>query len=135
LKRTGPPKRSPFKRGNYPHPPIRRCLERRFWAKVAIGSGCWNWTAATRSDGRGLIFVSPGKPRMSAHRASWMLVFGDLRDDMCVLHECDNPLCVRPSHLRLGTQARLRELARRHGDEVTLVSAHDPWELAGVAAG
>jgi len=37
--------------------------------------------------------------------------------------------------LRLGTQARLRELARRHGDEVTLVSAHDPWELAGLAAG
>jgi len=31
--------------------------------------------------------------------------------------------------LRLGTQARLRELVRHHGDQVSLVSAHDPWEL------
>ncbi len=73
----------------------------RFWAKVKKGDGCWEWTAAT-TKGYGHIGIK-GK-MIYAHRLSWELENGKIPDGLHVLHKCNNPLCVKPDHIYLGTQ-------------------------------
>ena len=80
----------------------------RFWDKVDRRGPeeCWPWTASTTEKGYGKIGVgSPPRHLLSTHRMSWILAYGPIPPGMHVLHRCDVPGCVNPSHLFLGTQA------------------------------
>lgn len=79
-------------------------LADRFWAKVDKSESCWVWTAGTVPGGYGFIRMR-GREKTSgmAHRISWELHNGPVPTGMYVMHICDNPPCVRPDHLRLGT--------------------------------
>lgn len=72
----------------------------RFWDKVKKGKGCWEWTAA---NSRGYGKFRLGGKTLAAHRVSYEWANGPIPDGLVVMHTCDNPPCVRPAHLRLGT--------------------------------
>lgn len=79
-------------------------LEERFWSSVKTGDGCWEWQAGRDPNGYGRIAVAAYP--MLAHRLSWEIAHRvKLTPAQHVLHKCDNPCCVRPSHLMLGDQA------------------------------
>jgi hypothetical protein len=94
----------------------KRPIEVRFWEKVrkAEGDACWEWTASRDSNGYGAFTAKP--KRWKAHQFAWIMANGPIPPGLEVMHEvCDNPPCVRVSHLALGTHRRNMELMGERG--------------------
>lgn len=85
----------------------------RFFKYVSIQDGCWNWIGASLPRGYGRFYFR-GKPRY-AHRVSLELHGVEVPDGLNVLHACDNPRCVNPNHLSVGTQQDNMRDARDKG--------------------
>ena len=95
-----------------------------FWPKVRKTSDCWLWTAACNEHGYGCFMYK--SILRKAHRTAWEIEVGRIPKGKCVLHHCDTPACVKPSHLYLGTQLdNMRDILRR-GRNPRSIKTHCP---------
>lgn len=77
--------------------------KRRFWAKVCISdhTTCWEWIAHRNKKGYGDFRI--GNKKYVAHRVAYIMQKEELAPNALVLHHCDNPACVRASHMFVGS--------------------------------
>lgn len=82
-----------------------------YWARIEKTSTCWIWRGAAHSrEGYGTVAVTVDSPRgratryERAHRIAWELANGPIPPGLFILHSCDNKQCVKPTHLRPGSQ-------------------------------
>ncbi len=86
-------------------------VESRFWHKVKIGDGCWEWNAYRIKAGYGRFWN--GETTKSAHRCAYEYAVGPIPEGLQVDHICRNRSCVRPSHLEAVTLSENQRRTRK----------------------
>lgn len=119
-------------------------IQDRFWQRVdkSDPSGCWNWIGVINKTGGGygviggLLYgqrLAPKGHNLAAHRVSWIIANGSIPESSeyhgwVVMHKCDNPRCVNPAHLELGTQrANVHDMiAKKRDVRVRMIGTKHP---------
>lgn len=96
--------------------PTARPATARFWEKVDQAGDCWVWLA--HKDHAGYGQFTYGLKTIRSHRVAWILTHGEIPNGLFVCHKCDNPSCVRPDHLFLGTHSDNMRDSYRKGRKV-----------------
>jgi hypothetical protein len=110
---------------------MRKTAEQRFWALVTKSDGCWSWLGAVDKDGYGVFGLSTHVKSVRAPRHSYELCVSEIPRGLLVLHTCDNPSCVRPDHLFLGTSLDNMQDKVRKGRHVSGLSIHPECAAKG----
>lgn len=104
----------------------------RFWSKVNKTNKCWEWTG-TKNKKYGLFWLNGSMKR--AHRVSYEMHCGPITDVDCVLHSCDNPSCVNPQHLFLGSQLdNMQDMIKKGRANKVYGENHPATELSDIDA-
>lgn len=111
---------------------------KNFWAKVNKTDTCWNWTGAQSPAGYGQFGVgdkTTGFKSVLAHRLSYLLQNGLIPNNLEVMHLCDNPSCVNPDHLRVGTHLEnMQDMINKGRDQHGKDPKHDAERLKWILA-
>lgn len=97
------------------------------------GNGCLEWSGYRDANGYGMTSFRGRRER--THRISWVAFFGEIPPGAWVLHRCDNPPCVNPNHLYLGTQATNMIDCATRGRACSRVKPSDVAEIRSLLAG
>lgn len=97
----------------------------RFWSKVKKTESCWIWCGGKIKDGYGHFHLN--RKQHKAHRISWQIINGEIPPGIWACHHCDNPSCVRPDHLFLGTTSDNQIDSAKKGRHAEVKKTHCPY--------